>query len=38
MERKAKKYDAMARGDYSGMTDREMAEAVIDVSGMPGPD
>lgn len=29
---KAKKYDAMRRGDYSGMTDKELAEVVVDVS------
>lgn len=32
MEKKAKKYDALRRGDYSGLTEKEMAEAVIDVS------
>lgn len=32
LERKAEKYDALARGDFSGMTEKEMAEAVIDVS------
>jgi hypothetical protein len=31
MEMKAKKYDAMRRGDYSGMNERELAEGVIDV-------
>lgn len=34
MERKAEKYDAMAKGDYSGMSRKEMAEAVIDVSSL----
>lgn len=28
---KARKYDAMKRGDYSGMTERELAEVVVDV-------
>jgi hypothetical protein len=32
MEEKARKYDALSRGDYSGLTERERAEAVIDVS------
>ncbi|KAI9638966.1 uncharacterized protein MKK02DRAFT_41995 [Dioszegia hungarica] len=30
MEEKARKYDALSRGDYSGLTERERAEAVID--------
>ncbi|RXK35450.1 hypothetical protein M231_07305 [Tremella mesenterica] len=30
MEAKAKKYEQLRRGDYSGMTERELAEAVID--------
>jgi large subunit ribosomal protein L24e len=32
LEAKAKKYDALKRGDLSGFTDRELAEANIDVS------
>ncbi len=32
LEAKAKKYDALKRGDLSGFTERELAEANIDVS------
>jgi hypothetical protein len=28
---KAEKYDAMRRGDYSALTDKELAESVVDV-------
>jgi len=28
---KAKKYDALKRGDYSGMSEKEIQESVIDV-------
>jgi len=28
---KAEKYEAMRRGDYSALTDKELAESVIDV-------
>lgn len=33
LEAKARKYEAMSRGDFSGMSERELAEATIDVSG-----
>jgi hypothetical protein len=33
MERKAKKYEAMRKGDLSGFTEKELEESVIDVSG-----
>jgi hypothetical protein len=28
---KARKYEALKRGDYSGMTEKEIQESVIDV-------
>ena len=31
LEAKARKYEQMSRGDYSGLTEKELAEAVIDV-------
>lgn len=31
MEMKARKYEALKRGDYSGMTEKERMESVIDV-------
>ena len=31
---KARKYEAMRRGDYSALTDKELSESVIDVSLM----
>lgn len=31
MRVKAEKYEAMRRGDYSALTDKELAESVIDV-------
>jgi large subunit ribosomal protein L24e len=32
LEAKAIKYEAMSRGDFSGLTERELAEVVVDVS------
>lgn len=32
MEQKARRYEQLAKGDFSGMSEREMAEAAIDVS------
>jgi large subunit ribosomal protein L24e len=32
LEAKALKYEAMSRGDFSGLTERELAEVVVDVS------
>lgn len=31
MEMKARKYEAFKRGDFSGMTEKERMESVIDV-------
>jgi len=31
METKARKYEALKRGDFSGMTEKERMESVIDV-------
>ena len=31
MEMKARKYEALKRGDFSGMTEKERMESVIDV-------
>lgn len=31
MKAKARKYDAMRRGDFSAMSERELADSVIDV-------
>jgi hypothetical protein len=31
MEAKARKYEALKRGDFSGMTEKERMESVIDV-------
>lgn len=32
---KARKYEAMRRGDYSGLTEKEIAEGVLDVGDTP---
>lgn len=31
LQAKAKRYDAMRRGDFTGMSEKEMAESAIDV-------
>lgn len=35
MEMKARKYEAFKRGDFSGMTEKERMESVIDVRHIP---
>jgi hypothetical protein len=37
LKAKAKKYDALRRGDFSGMTEKEVEESVIDVSFILNP-